>query len=337
MKILYAFQKTGNGHIARAQEIIPILQKIGTVDLLTSGNQSQLDIPFKINYNFNGISLVYNKKGKVSYLKTLLQNNYWKFFKNVFQLHVNSYDIIINDFEPVSAWASKLKGGNCISLSHQASLLFENTPKPKKTDLISRLILKLYAPCKIKYGFHFKSYHPNLFPPVIRGKIKQLKPQSSEGNFVVYLPAFSDEKIIKTLSKIPVNWHIFSRYTSTEFYVNNCSVNPINEEDFLFKLNHCEGVLCHAGFELPAETLYLNKKLLVIPIKKQLEQEYNALALKKLGVLTLEKLDTNLIDLWTRSQILIDLEVAKDLEEILKSLIEKHGISTTPMQNYQLA
>ena len=27
MKILYAVQKTGNGHLARAQEIIPILEK----------------------------------------------------------------------------------------------------------------------------------------------------------------------------------------------------------------------------------------------------------------------------------------------------------------------
>jgi hypothetical protein len=28
MKILYAFQGTGNGHVARAQEIIPILKNM---------------------------------------------------------------------------------------------------------------------------------------------------------------------------------------------------------------------------------------------------------------------------------------------------------------------
>ena len=36
MKVLYAFQGTGNGHIARAQEIIPILKKYAEVDILIS-------------------------------------------------------------------------------------------------------------------------------------------------------------------------------------------------------------------------------------------------------------------------------------------------------------
>ena len=35
MRILYAVQKTGNGHLARAQEIIPLLQIYGDVDILT--------------------------------------------------------------------------------------------------------------------------------------------------------------------------------------------------------------------------------------------------------------------------------------------------------------
>lgn len=38
MKILYAFQGTGNGHLARAQEIIPILKKHALVDTLISGH-----------------------------------------------------------------------------------------------------------------------------------------------------------------------------------------------------------------------------------------------------------------------------------------------------------
>ena len=33
MKILYAIQGTGNGHISRAREIIPLLQKYGELDI----------------------------------------------------------------------------------------------------------------------------------------------------------------------------------------------------------------------------------------------------------------------------------------------------------------
>ena len=40
MRILYAFQGTGNGYHARAQEFIPILQTMGEVDVWVSGGDS---------------------------------------------------------------------------------------------------------------------------------------------------------------------------------------------------------------------------------------------------------------------------------------------------------
>ena len=36
MKILYAIQTTGNGHLARAQSIIPKLREKGDIDIITS-------------------------------------------------------------------------------------------------------------------------------------------------------------------------------------------------------------------------------------------------------------------------------------------------------------
>ena len=36
MKILYAIQGTGNGHVSRAREIIPVLMKKGQVDILSN-------------------------------------------------------------------------------------------------------------------------------------------------------------------------------------------------------------------------------------------------------------------------------------------------------------
>ena len=44
MRILYAIQGTGNGHLTRAKEIIPILQQKGTLDILVSGNENNLDL-----------------------------------------------------------------------------------------------------------------------------------------------------------------------------------------------------------------------------------------------------------------------------------------------------
>ena len=259
MKVLYACQKTGNGHIARAQELVPIIAKYANVEVLVSGSNAQISLNHKIDYSFKGISLFY-KEGKVSYLKTFFKNNFFTFLYNVLLFPCNDYDLIINDFEPITAWACKLKGGKIIALSHQASMLFNETPKPNIKSSLGMNVLKYYAPVNIKYGFHFKSYHPNIFLPVIRQKIKSLLPVNQK-HYVVYLPAYRPEELIPFLSKINVEWHIFSKQTITSYSTGNCHFNPINEDDFLSKIASCEGVLCNAGFELPTEALFLKKKL----------------------------------------------------------------------------
>lgn len=95
--------------------------------------------------------------------------------------------------------------------------------------------------------------------------------------------------------------------------------------------------MCNAGFELPAEALYLKKKLLVIPIKKQIEQEYNAIALKKMGVLTLKRLDQNLISIWSKSNVSLNLEYSTNLELIIKEIIEENVSLTTETTDYHFA
>ena len=107
MKILYAFQGTGNGHMARAQEIIPILKKYASVDTLISGHQSQLKADFAIDFQYRGISLLYNKTGGLSYRKTFSENKFIDAARTIRNLELSQYDLIINDYEPLTGWASK--------------------------------------------------------------------------------------------------------------------------------------------------------------------------------------------------------------------------------------
>jgi UDP:flavonoid glycosyltransferase YjiC (YdhE family) len=48
MKILYAVQGTGNGHLSRAMDIVPLLRKKAEVDVLVSGIQGDLKLPFEV-------------------------------------------------------------------------------------------------------------------------------------------------------------------------------------------------------------------------------------------------------------------------------------------------
>ena len=86
-------------------------------------------------------------------------------------------------------------------------------------------------------------------------------------------------------------------------------------------LESCKGVLCGAGFELPSEALFLNKKLFVIPIKKQLEQEYNAKALELMGIPTSEDLDYEKIESWVKNDAHIKVDYPDNTEEIIRKII----------------
>lgn len=329
MKILYAIQGTGNGHISRALDIIPILQQKGDLDILVSGTQADVDLPYPVKYKFHGLSFVFGKKGGVDILETYKKSKLRKLYKEIKSLPVESYDLIINDFEPVSAWACYMKKKVCVSLSHQAAVINKKSPRPKKFDPIGKAILKNYAPVTASYGFHFMPYDKNIFTPVIRSDVRKGVETEKSEHYTVYLPAYGDKEIIKMLERFTnVQWQVFSKHSKTVYDKKNISVRPVNNNDFLKSLLSCSGVLCGAGFETPAEALFLQKKLLVIPMKNQYEQQCNAAALKKMGVPVIKSLKqkhAGKIKDWINSESNIMVEYPDQTESIISTIIKKHA------------
>lgn len=133
MKVLYAIQGTGNGHLSRARDVIPVLHKNKVdLDILVSGTQADIKIPYPVKYQLNGWSFIFGKKGGVDMWRTYAKTNSLRLQKEIKSIPVSDYDLVINDFEPVSAWACKQKNKECISLSHQAAVLSPKAPEPKK-------------------------------------------------------------------------------------------------------------------------------------------------------------------------------------------------------------
>jgi uncharacterized protein (TIGR00661 family) len=290
MKILYAIQGTGNGHLARAEDIVPVLQKKGDVDIFVSGAQADLDLPYPVAYRSKGLSFYFGKNGGVDIIRTINKNNTKDIYKEIRNFPIQKYNLIINDFEPISAWSARIHRKPCVSLSHQASLLSSKVPKPGHSDPLGSWILKNYAPADKHVGFHFSEFDDNIFTPVIRNRIRSCQP-SNNGHYTVYLPAYDDRKLVPLLMRITgVRWQVFSKHTKTPYHVARVSVYPINNDAFTKSMASSEGILCGAGFETPAEALFLKKKLMVVPMKKQYEQHYNAAALKDMGIPVLKKL-----------------------------------------------
>ena len=328
MKILYAIQGTGNGHLSRARDIIPVLQKNHEVDILISGSQADIELPFPIKYKYKGLGFIFGKKGGVDILETYKKNNLKILFLEINCLPVQIYDLVINDFEPVSAWACYQKNKTCISISHQAAVLNKNVSQPKSVDIIGKAILKKYAPTSAQYGFHFKAYDDNIFTPVIRRQVRE-QVVENKGHYTVYLPAYDDKRILKVLKKCKdVDWQVFSKHNKKLKKEKNITIQPINNEAFIESMAAAEGVLCGAGFETPAEALFMKKKLMVIPMKGQYEQHCNAAALKQMGVPVLKKLKVKhagKINNWIKDGPVVEVDYPDNTEEIINKILADHA------------
>ncbi|GAA4796437.1 glycosyltransferase family protein [Olivibacter ginsenosidimutans] len=327
MKILYAVQGTGNGHLSRAMDVIPCLKKRADVDILVSGIQADLDLPFDVKYRKHGLSFIFGKAGGVDLWKTFMQNKIRDIVKEVNEAPIEAYDLVINDFEPVTAWACYLREHPCIGMSHQAAVLDKQSPKPDEVDMMGKFILKHYAPVDTSYGFHFQPYSESIFTPVIRQQIRTQQ-VSDNGHYTVYLPAYDDARLLKSLLRFKdVQWDVFSKHNRVPFSLNNVNVQPIDNEKFVRSMASCHGVLCGAGFETPAEALFLNKKLLVIPMKNQYEQHLNAAALKQMGVPVIKNLkskNNNIIEEWIASDTLVKVDYPDITQEIVDKILSIH-------------
>jgi len=320
MKVLYAIQATGNGHVSRANEIIPLLEKRCDLDILISGTQADVGLNHAVTYQRKGFSFIFGKKGGIDFYKTFKQFQSKKFLNEIKTLPVENYDLVINDFEPISAWACRLKNIPCVAMSHQYAVLHDRSPRPLKTDPFAWMVLRYYAPCKTGVGFHFNNFAENIFTPVIRKTIRETT-VTNLGHYTVYLPAYDDKKLISFFSNFKnVQWQIFSKHTKKSYSVNNCHIQPVSTNEFTTSFTSSEGILCGAGFETPAEALYMGKKLLIIPMKSQYEQHCNAAGAAELGVPVLKKLKKKyiyLVDNWINESKAIKVDYKDETSKII--------------------
>lgn len=330
MKILYAIQATGNGHLSRAREIIPHLLNYGHLDLLVSGRQADVHLPYLIKYRKAGISYTFGKKGGINMIDTLKHLSPVTCIGDILSFPVDDYDLIINDFEPISAWACRLKLKPCIALSHQAAYLSARTPRPLKRDAFAEGLFKYYAPASKKVGFHFKPYDDFIHTPVIRSEVRKLE-ASNEGHMTVYLPAHADELLVNHFIQVKdVEWHVFSKHCKTAYRKDNVMVKPVLNDDFLKSLAASEGLVTAGGFESPAEAMYLRKKVFSVPMLNQYEQICNAESMKDLGITVVKKVGDDFvgrIKSWINYACPVNINYPDETASIIEGIFLEHSLN----------
>nr|WP_212752300.1 MULTISPECIES: MJ1255/VC2487 family glycosyltransferase [unclassified Vibrio] len=299
VRILYGVQGTGNGHISRARAMSQAFTKHKvSIDFLFSGREKADYFSmecFGDFYTRRGLSFI-TVRGKVSYLKTAMRTNLWAFLQEVDQLDLDGYDLVINDFEPVSAWAAKRQAVPCISLSHQNA--FRYSVPLKGITWLDHIILQYFAPADHHLALYWYHFNQAILPPIVNTHLS-----SGGGNehfILVYLPFEEIHQVCELLSRF--SHHRFICYHPTVLdhaIVENIELKPLCHRAFHEHLHRCNGVIANGGFELPSEALSLGKKLLLKPLSGQFEQQSNVATLDLLGLAsTMDFLDASVIGRW---------------------------------------
>ena len=298
MKILYGVQATGNGHISRARAMEKYLTQAGaSVDYLFSGREvSQFfDMQQFGQYQVKRGLTFATENGKVNYWKSFWQASLSELKRDIAQLDLTDYDLVITDFEPISAHAAKRQNKRSIAIGHQYAFLHDIPME--HANLMTQLVFKHFAPAQYQLGLHWHHFNQAILPPIIDDVPENTNIQSNK--VLVYLPFEQQNSVLEMLK--PLTDYQFCVYGPglEKTQLGHIKTHPQALTPFKADLAQCQYVLSNAGFELISESIQLQKTIMVKPLQGQMEQHSNALALEQLQLATrTNQLNSKIVSNW---------------------------------------
>jgi uncharacterized protein (TIGR00661 family) len=296
MKILFGVQATGNGHISRSREVIRHLKAAGhSVQVILSGRDSSLlwDMEvFKPYISYSGLTFSV-RRGRIQYLKSLSQLHLFRFFSDIRNFNARGYDLVITDFEPITARIAISSGLPSIGIGHQYAFSYK-IPIDGFNPL-SWLIMRTFAPARFAIGLHWHHFKQPILPPIVPETVP-VGNGIDRKKVLVYLP-FEELTDVRSLMGPFNNYQFFIYHQhSRPGDEGHLKMRGYSREGFLRDLSECCAVIANAGFELSSEAISLGKKILVKPLAGQMEQLSNARAIAELKLgRVMKKLERNAV------------------------------------------
>lgn len=241
MRILYGVQATGNGHITRARTMAPELRRAGVeVDWLFTGRDPARLFGMECFPGFRTLPGVTLKTdhGHLRYGKTLLRNPLARLWRDIRQLDLRGYDLVITDFEPVSAWAARRQGVPAVGVGHQYAFRY---PVPMAGDnLGNRLVLQYFTPVVQALGVHWHHYDSPVLPPLIEPPPDEPTPGDPQ-RILVYMPFEDTSEVLAWLQRVEgYRFEVFCA-DARGYSSANCTLHSYDREAFREALYRCGG------------------------------------------------------------------------------------------------
>lgn len=340
LKIFYSVCGEGMGHAIRSSVIIEHLLKQHDVYIFSSDRAYKfLAGKFDNVYEIGGFNTVY-ENNEVNNVKTFLdalkvspgdlKNGYRTLYKLAREVKPN---IIVSDFEIYANLLSKVLSLPLISLDniHMLAETEYEVPQKHKTDIFTaNAVARIYIQKPKRYiltSFFFPPLkHPKkaaIYPPVLRDKILNLKPEKGE-HILVYQTSTSSLKIVEGLKKIDEKFIVYG--FNKDETDGNLTFRSFNEDLIYEDMRTSKAVIVNGGFTTITEAIYLKKPIYSTPAHKNFEQILNGFYVEKLGYgemhddLNIKKLEKFLsrlevyqenldkVEPWTNDDILKDLD-----------------------------
>jgi uncharacterized protein (TIGR00661 family) len=300
MRILYGAFAQGQGHFSKAAVLVPVLERAGhTVRVISSGApQAPAGYDFRWHRHFTGLPAFVARDGQTRYGETA--RTWLRHLPQVFSqlLTVRSIvrdfapDIVVSDFEPLTA--SPIIEAKCevVALSRQVALFDSKVPLPGGMSWerkLARTVIRLFtAGADRQYGYHYAPASSRCLPPVIRHDLATVRPSSGE-HLVVYnvyhtIADGSAEALIDwaTRRRIPVRAYGFP--DMPRGIQGLVDFKASSRHGILKDMAESRAVITSAGLTTAVEAFLLRKPVCVVPIPGQWEQHANAFHLDSLGI-----------------------------------------------------
>ncbi len=317
MKIFYGVQGTGNGHITRARVMAKSLYAAGMdVTFQFSGRPADKYFDMEVFKGYQvrkGLTFSIDK-GQVNLVKTAFDANLIKFRREINELDLSPYDLVITDFEPVTAWAAKKQKKVTLGIGHQYAFRYK-IPR-QGTYFMAEQVMKYFAPANKSVGLHWHHFDQPIFPPIIETTQSN---QQVKNKILVYLPFEDQQDVIDLLSPFTdFTFHVYSP-EPVQSTLNHIVCYPLSVVGFQQNLSDCEGIISNSGFELASESLQLGKKILAKPIHGQMEQLANGAALLQLGYgHVMDYLDRDIIERWLHDTNVVHISYPNTAEIVVQ-------------------
>ena len=269
------------------------------VHILFSGpplDPEWLDPVFSPCTTRRGLTFV-TDRGRIRHLATALQLRFGEMERDIYAFDTAGVDLIVTDYEPISARIGWLRDIPCIGIGHLYAFAHPGVPVAG-LNLFNRMVMKCFAPASIPLGLHWHHFDRPILPPTV--SLEELNRPTSEGDHIlVYTPFESPADVVRTLNAVSGHRFRFYCHVGSPREEGNVALRPLNRKAFVADLTGCRGVIANTGFTFISEALHLGKKILTKPLAQQTEQESNALAVDRLGLGTVvRRLESGAVADW---------------------------------------